>query len=105
MRDAQRLEALEGQPRGDPRLLAPIGRVGGGCERRQEPPQQLPSGLSVIDAEQEVDADVWRGPGTNGPVLYVVQLKRGRICGYVHIAPRRKALFECQVSGAANRSR
>ena len=45
-------------------------------EGRNQPPQQLATGAPVVDAEQDIDPDVRRGPGMQGSALDIVQFKR-----------------------------
>lgn len=83
LRDSEGLEALERGSRADPRLLVTTRRVGGGGECRQQPSQQLPACLRLVDAEQDVDPDVRRRPGVQRAVLDVRQLECAQLCGHV----------------------
>ena len=75
LRNTQRLEALESERGADPSLVTGIGRVGSVGERRNEPPQQLATGASVVNSEQDIDANVRRRPGMQGAFLDIVQFK------------------------------
>ena len=79
LRHAERLQARVGEGNGDP---GAAGRVGGGpagVDHRVQPPQQLPPRRAVVDAQQQVGADVGRRSWVEHPTLDVVELEADRL--------------------------
>ena len=57
---AQRLQALVGEGNGDPGAAGGVRSGPAGVDHRVQPPQQLPPGPAVVNAQQQVGADVGR---------------------------------------------
>ena len=72
-----------GEGDGDPGVRARIGRRPAGVDEREQPPHQLAAGRAVVDAQQQVGADVGRRPLVQRPALDVVELEAGvRVDGH-----------------------
>ena len=81
LRHPERLEAAIGERRRDPR---PVRGIGGGAavvDDPVEPPHELPPGGAVVDAQQQVGADVWGRPLVQRPALDVVELEARALAG------------------------
>ena len=77
LRHAERLETVIGEGDGDPGVVRRIGRRPAGVDDRVQPPHQLPSRRAVVDAEQQVGADVRRRSLVQRAALDVVELEAG----------------------------
>jgi len=45
---------------------------------RCQPPKKLATGLSIVDAQKHVSAEIWRGPRPEYGGLNFVQIEHGR---------------------------
>ena len=75
LRHAEGLEALVGERDADPGIGRRAGRVRGRGHDGARPPHQLPPGLAVVDAEQDVGGRVRRRPRAQDAALDVIQLE------------------------------
>src|SRR5262249_40109952 len=74
-------------------------RVGGGGERGEQPSEQLPTGMPVIDAQQCVGPGVGRGTGAEHARLAIGEVERA-VRGGGHRAPPFCALGSGGLAGA-----
>jgi hypothetical protein len=83
LRHTERLEALKGERDAHPGIASRAGRVGGRGHHSARPPQQLPPGCAVVNAEQHVDCRIRGRPRAQHSTLDVIQLKHDVRC-FVH---------------------
>ena len=75
LRHAERLQPLVGEGDGDPGVVRGIGRRASRVDHGVQPPHQLASGGAVVDAQQQVGADVRRRSLVQRAALDVVELE------------------------------
>ena len=77
LRHTERLQALIGEGDRDPRVVSGIGRRPSRVDERVQPSHELAAGGAVVDAQQQVGADVGRGSLVQRAALDVVELEDG----------------------------
>ena len=75
LRHAQRLQAVVGEGNGDPGVAGRIRGGPAGVDHGVQPSDQLPSGVTVVDAEQQIGADVGGRSWVERPALDVVEFE------------------------------
>src|SRR5215475_3306571 len=80
LRHAEHLEALERERDAHPGIAGGAGRVGSRGHHGARPPQQLPPGCAVVNAEHDIGCRIRSWPGAQHSALNIIQVEHDVPC-------------------------